>query len=170
MFDCWHIWLNSNDPGMEVGTVRACSVNFCKCCVWMEGFVSQQTSRYKYTAESLLLLWWSHLSLTYAVGQNDGQHHSHAHRDQGRALPRTMFGRLLELERPSGQAVSGKGASGCGVHRSCCHGVTRSCGAEERCCPSARFKEKMPKRQKKESYKGFLKTSHWNCLRPQAAL
>lgn len=87
--------------------------------------------------------------LTYAVGQNDGQHHGHAHRHQGRALPRTMFGRLLELEGPPGQAVSGQRPRGCGVHCSCCHGVTGGCRAKERCRPSARLKEKMPGREDK---------------------
>lgn len=55
-----------------------------------------------------------------------------------------MLRRLLELESPSGQAVSGQRASRSGVNRPRRHGVTRGRCAEERCRPGARFKKEVP--------------------------
>lgn len=86
----------------------------------------------------------SDLSLTYAVAENDGQNHSYSHSDQGGALPGAMFRWLLELESPSGQAVSGQRACRCGVNRPCRHGVTGCRCAKERCRSGARFKKKVP--------------------------
>ena len=87
--------------------------------------------------------------LTYAVAEDDGQNHRDAHGDQGRALPRAVFGRLLELEGPSGEAVPGQRARRGRVHRPCRHGVTRGRGAEERSRSCARFKEEVPAGERK---------------------
>lgn len=103
-------------------------------------------------------------SLTYAVAENDGQNHSYPHGDQGGALPGAMFGWLLELESPSGQAVSGQRARRCGVNRPRRHGVTRGCCAEERCRSCARFKEEVPgeKKGKETGERGSLQiTVKW---------
>lgn len=98
------------------------------------------------------------ISLTYAVAENDGQDHGDAHRRQGRALPGAVLGRLLELESPSGQRVSGQRARWGGVNRPRCHGVTGGGSAEERCRSRARFKKKMPAEEGGKSAKDATKT------------
>lgn len=91
------------------------------------------------------------ISLTYAVAENDGQNHGDPHRSQGRALPGAVLGRLLELESPPGQRVSGQRARRGGVNRPCRHGVTRGGSAEERCRSCSRFKKKMPAEKGRKS-------------------
>lgn len=95
------------------------------------------------------------ISLTDAVAENDGQDHGDPHRRQGRALPGAVLGRLLELESPSGQRVSGQRARWGGVNRPRCHGVTRGGSAEERCRSRARFKKKMPAEEGGKSAAGY---------------
>lgn len=86
----------------------------------------------------------SRLILTDAVAENDGQNHGDAHRDQGGALPGAVLRGLLELERPSGLAVSGQRARRRRVNRPRRHGVTGGRCAEERCRSRARLKKEVP--------------------------
>ena len=86
--------------------------------------------------------------LTYAVAENDGQHHSYAHSDHRGALPRAVFGRLLELEGPSGQAVPGQRARRRGVDGPRRHGVAGGCRTEERRRSCARLKKKVPAKER----------------------
>lgn len=84
------------------------------------------------------------LGLTDAVAEDDGQQHGDPHGNQGGALPGAVFGRLLELERPPGQAVPWQRTRRRGVNRPRRHGVARGGRAEERCGPRAGLKEEMP--------------------------
>lgn len=110
----------------------------------------------------------SDASLTYAVAQDDGQHHGYADGDQGGALPGAVFGWLLELESPSGQAVSGQRARRCGVDRPRCHGVTRGRCAKERCRSCARFKKKVPAKRGNKN-KEWGEDERWNERRLETA-
>lgn len=87
------------------------------------------------------------LGLTDAVAEDDGQQHGDPHGNQGGALPRAVLRRLLELERPPGQAVPGQRTCRCGVNRSRRHGVARGSRAKEGCGARASLKEEMPGRK-----------------------
>lgn len=52
------------------------------------------------------------LGLTDAVAEDDGQQDGHGDGAEGRAPPRAVLRRLLELEGAAGQRVAGQGPCG----------------------------------------------------------